>query len=57
MIDHDLELFRSLQNGNKKAFEILFKAYYEFLCKYSCTIVGSFAIAEDIVEEIFTHPG
>jgi RNA polymerase sigma-70 factor (ECF subfamily) len=47
------ELLRSVFNGNKKGFEILFRTYYKRLCAYAVTFVSQNDLAEDIVTDIF----
>lgn len=41
--------------GDAAAFEHLFQAYYEPLCAFAFRYVQSAAIAEDIVQDIFTQ--
>ena len=43
----------NIQNGNKKAFEFIYKKYFHLLCNYATKIVGCLDIAEDIVQDVF----
>ena len=47
------KLIDSLRNGNKKAFELVFKSYYSKLCRYSFGIVKQREVAEDLVKDFF----
>ncbi len=49
------ELVKTIKNGNKHGFEILFRTYYSRLCAYACSFVSQNDIAEDIVAEVFLH--
>ncbi len=39
--------------GDVRAFEAMFKAYYDPLCRYVARYVGSRDVAEDVVEDVF----
>ena len=47
------EIVKSVLKGNKKAFEILFRTYYQRLCAYAVSFVSQNDVAEDIVTEVF----
>ena len=42
-----------LKVGNTKAYEVLFKQWYEPLCRYAYSILRNQEDAEDIVQKIF----
>jgi RNA polymerase sigma-70 factor (ECF subfamily) len=42
-----------LKAGNTKAYEMLFKAWYDTLCRYAYSMVDHHEEAEDIVQKIF----
>ena len=44
---------RKIHDGDIKEFEMLFKRYYEPLCRYAGTFVRDMDVAEEIVEEFF----
>ena len=46
-------LIESIQKGDQKSFEFLFKSYYPNLCKYARNLVQNEATAEDLVMDIF----
>jgi RNA polymerase sigma-70 factor (family 1) len=50
---NDQELFTSIKEGNEKAFEALFRAYYPFLCMYCTRLLKDASAAEEIVQELF----
>lgn len=43
----------SICNGDKNAFESVFKKYYKHLCAYANQIVADLDISEEIVQEMF----
>lgn len=49
----DKVLIDSLQGGDQKVFEVIFKSYYSRLCRYSLGIVRQREVAEDIVTDLF----
>jgi len=49
----DKYLIESVKDGDRKAFEYLFKIYFPDLCKCAANIVQSETIAEDLVMDIF----
>ena len=48
-----LLIFKNIKEGNVKAFETLFRTYYEPLCRYAYQFVDNFETAEEIVQELF----
>lgn len=48
-----LEVFKSISEGDTKAFEVIFKEYYKFLCSFAFGLTKERHSAEDIVEEFF----
>ncbi len=47
------ELIRSIKKGNQKSFELIFKSYYERLCRYANTFIRQKETSEDIVKDVF----
>ena len=52
MLD-DVLIFGKIKNGDIHSFEILFRRYYERLCRYGYGVVGTWEDAEEIVQELF----
>ena len=50
---NDKNIFNDIARGNKKSFEILFKAYYSPLVVYAQNYLENFEEAEEIVQELF----
>jgi RNA polymerase sigma-70 factor, ECF subfamily len=51
---NDPTLLTALQQGDEKAFDTLFRAYYEPLCRYACTMTEQdMDEAEDVVQQVF----
>ena len=48
-----LLIFKNIKDGNVKAFETLFRTYYEPLCRHAYQFVGDMDTAEEIVQELF----
>ena len=46
---------QQLIDGNKAAFEELFRQFYYPMRTYACRFVSSMAVAEDIVQDVFTQ--
>lgn len=42
------------RNGDKEAFESLFKSFYTGLCFYACHLTNDSFLAEEIVQDVFT---
>jgi RNA polymerase sigma-70 factor (ECF subfamily) len=51
--DQEKKTVASICNGDKNAFEFVFKAHYQHLCAYANQIVNDLDIAEEIVQEMF----
>jgi RNA polymerase sigma-70 factor (ECF subfamily) len=49
----DLLIFKKIKDGNIRAFETLFRAYYEPLCRYAYRFVENMETAEEIVQDMF----
>jgi RNA polymerase sigma-70 factor (family 1) len=47
------QIIRDFQQGDKKAFVLVFKAYYVIIVLFAKKITGNLAEAEDIVTEVF----
>jgi RNA polymerase sigma-70 factor (family 1) len=55
MSDHYTELFRKVKLGDEKAFEHLFRHYYQRLCHYAFTILHDKDEAEEVVQQVFIN--
>lgn len=53
MIKSDLELCARLKQGDTKAFDTIFKKYFQMLCIYAADILKSREAAEEMVQDIF----
>lgn len=51
----DTQDFISISQGNKDAFERLFKKYYRPLCEYARSVLGDSELSEDVVQEVFIY--
>ncbi|HEX6535717.1 MAG TPA: RNA polymerase sigma-70 factor [Gemmatimonadaceae bacterium] len=51
----DRDLVARIRAGDAGAFEQLFRAYYEELCDLAARMLGSDALAEEIVQDTFFH--
>ena len=49
----DLLIFKKIKDGNIEAFETLFRACYEPLCRYAYQFVENRETAEEIVQDLF----
>ena len=49
----NLLIFKKIKEGNIKAFETLFRSYYEPLCRYAYQFVENMDNAEEIVQDLF----
>ncbi len=50
---NEIELFNRIKTGDKKAFEAVFKRYYQSLCLYATKILKNDSAAEEIVQDLF----
>lgn len=50
--NQDMLLFSKLQDGDRTAFDLLFRKYYPILCSYGCHFVTP-EDAEEIVQDVF----
>lgn len=55
MLVNEKALLNKLTQGDEKAFETLFKAYYAPLCLYASHVLSNDEKAEEIVQELFVH--
>jgi len=49
----DFVLYTKVRDGDIRAYETLFRRYWEPLCLYGNKITGNMEVAEDIVQELF----
>ena len=52
-IDHDAQLMLSVKDGDRKAFQELFRRHAGSLNHFVCRFVGNPSVAEELVQEIF----
>lgn len=48
-------IFARIKDGDERAFERVFRAFYRPLCDYAVTLLGSEEDAEDVVQDLFTR--
>ena len=53
LIPNEKDLINELQNGNKKAYHILFETYYKLLFLYANSLTKNKYKSEDIVQNVF----
>lgn len=53
MENQEIKVCESIRNGDKHAFESLFKTYYKILCSYANQIIADSDNSEEIVQEMF----
>ncbi|PWJ55940.1 RNA polymerase sigma-70 factor (ECF subfamily) [Dyadobacter jejuensis] len=53
VLDDELFIRKSILENPQKGVELLFARYYQVLCTHAIKFVGSRAIAEDLVSELF----
>jgi RNA polymerase sigma-70 factor (ECF subfamily) len=51
----DQELAARIQNGDRAAFEVLFRRFYEALCGFVESQVGAACVAEDLVQNVLMN--
>jgi RNA polymerase sigma-70 factor (ECF subfamily) len=49
------ELMTCLSNDDRKAFEYIFRTYYQDLCRFGTTYVKDVDVAEELVQQIFIN--
>jgi RNA polymerase sigma-70 factor, ECF subfamily len=49
----ELNILERIKNGDKEAFETVFRAYYQSLCLFSLRYLKRIDLAEEIVQDIF----
>lgn len=47
------QYWQLISNGDKSAFEHVFKTYYQPLCNYACTLIKDLDEAEEVVQNTF----
>jgi len=50
---NDIVLYTKVREGDIRAYETLFRRYFEPLCMYGKKITGDMDVAEEIVQELF----
>lgn len=51
----DIFIIDAIKRRDKKAFEYLFKYYYQDLCRYARKLVRNDSVAEDLVMDVFSR--
>lgn len=49
----DYQVLETIQSGNESAFEMIFKSYYQPLCRYAYTFLQDKEEAEEVVQSVF----
>ncbi|MEM6966056.1 MAG: RNA polymerase sigma-70 factor [Bacteroidota bacterium] len=49
----DQQLINSLQNGDDRAMDVLFRRYYSYICRAVFRVLKDSNLAEDIAQEVF----
>ncbi len=52
-LTEDRELYLKLREGDEKAFQILFRKYYQAMCHFANQFLTDREVAEEIVQEMF----
>ena len=55
ILDTSPDIVHLVRNGDKKAFENLFKEYYARLCEYSYGLTKDKDASSEIVQDIFVN--
>ena len=50
----DFEVVRRIRQGDERAFEAIFRAYYAALCGFARRYVGEDGTAEELVQDVYT---
>lgn len=53
--DSDIALWKTIQNGDSLAFELLFRKYYPSLCIFAARITGNMDSAREVVQNLFVR--
>lgn len=48
----DQPLLHSIQQGDERAFEALYREFYNFLCRFACTLLNDDLLAEEVVDDV-----
>lgn len=51
----DSEIVSAINEGSETAYEVLFKAHYQRLCTYACSILKDMDDAEEVVQSVFLN--
>jgi len=54
-VTEENEIVKKIIEGDERAFEIVFKKYYQRLCLYAARFVYSSESAEEVVQEVFVR--
>ena len=49
------DIWQQIQQGDKKAFEFIFRSYYSMLCSYAYDIISDYDQAREIVQDVFVR--
>lgn len=52
---NEQQLLEKINKGDVKAFEVIFKKYYQMLCNFSCKYLHDMDKAEEIVQDLFCN--
>lgn len=53
--ENDQQILLSLKNGNRNAFDSLFRKYYQSLCRFALTFLSDESLAEEAVQNTFMY--
>lgn len=51
----DAELVNRVRQGDERAFETVYRRYYEMLCRFSAQLLHNPAMAEEVVDDVLFH--
>src|SRR5690625_2756486 len=51
----DVELWKHLKQGDRTAFETLFRKYHQDLHRFAIRFSGDSQLAEDLIQDLFVH--
>jgi RNA polymerase sigma-70 factor, ECF subfamily len=49
----DNQVLETIKSGNENAYEMIFKSYYQPLCRYACTFLHDKEESEEVVQSVF----